>query len=314
MNTAKQVDELVTQLAAQGLSKPQIVKAVAEACIGWSYVWGAYGQYCTSANRKTFMDRSAISSGDAELIRKRCQILNGSRSSCTGCKYYPGGQTRIFDCRGFTRWVIQRVGITIQGAGATSQYNTNSNWTAKGLIADMPNVVCCVFKYDKSSGKMEHTGLHVGNGVIIHCSVEVKEGKTTDKGWTHYAIVKGLEGDMPTPTPEKKPTLRRGDRGEYVTLAQTELIQKGYDVGTSGADGIFGRNTETAVKAIQKDNGLVQDGIIGQKTWAVLDAPTPTVQRYTVTVPHLTGADAEKLAAQYPGSTITKEGGATFAD
>jgi len=37
----------------------------------------------------------------------------------------------------------------------------------------MPNVVCCVFQYNKSTGKMAHTGLHIGDGDIIHCSVNV---------------------------------------------------------------------------------------------------------------------------------------------
>ena len=32
-------------------------------------------------------------------------------------------------------------------------------------------------------------------------------------------------------------------------------------------DGIFGANTEAAVKAFQSENGLAADGIIGPKTW-----------------------------------------------
>ena len=39
---------------------------------------------------------------------------------------------------------------------------------------------------------MSHTGLHIGDGFIIHCSGEVKEGSIDDTSWTHYAIPKGL--------------------------------------------------------------------------------------------------------------------------
>ena len=41
------------------------------------------------------------------------------------------------------------------------------------------------------------------------------------------------------------------------------------------ADGYFGQNTETAVKAFQKDKGLTVDGIFGknskQKLWDLID-------------------------------------------
>ena len=35
-------------------------------------------------------------------------------------------------------------------------------------------------------------------------------------------------------------------------------------------DGIFGAITEEAVKAFQKAHGLVPDGIVGEKTWAII--------------------------------------------
>ena len=74
----------------------------------------------------------------------------------------------------------------------------------------------------------------------------------------------------PQPQPLPKPVLKRGSRNEYVRAWQIFLNLNGYDCGRAGADGIFGKATEKAVKQWQRDHGLVADGIIGPKTWASL--------------------------------------------
>lgn len=302
MNTAAQVDEMVDRWKAEGKSKAEIVWKAAEAMIGWPYAWGALGQGCTVANRRSCMARSSIAEGDRELIRKRCQVLNGSAGSCQDCKYQG---TLLYDCRGFTRRTIERAGVTIQGAGATSQWNTAENWTEQGLIRDMPkDKVCCVFQKNPNSNVMEHTGLALGDQ-IIHCSVEVKTGHTYDKGWTHYAVPKGIDGTAPVPEPSF-PTIRKGSRGQYVTLAQTKLIQQGYDVGRSGADGIFGTATEAALKMFQANHGLKQDGICGPLTWAALNDGRATF--YTVTVRHVSKSVAESIVSKYGGVMTAEEG------
>lgn len=70
------------------------------------------------------------------------------------------------------------------------------------------------------------------------------------------------------PVETKRPTLRRGDRGKDVVHLQTRLAAMGYSVGK--IDGIFGMYTNQSVKSLQADKGLVMDGIVGPKTWAVL--------------------------------------------
>ena len=63
-------------------------------------------------------------------------------------------------------------------------------------------------------------------------------------------------------------TLRRGDRRPAVAALQAKL-------GLTPADGIFGPVTEAAVRRFQAehiDRTESADGIVGPKTWAVLDA------------------------------------------
>ena len=64
-------------------------------------------------------------------------------------------------------------------------------------------------------------------------------------------------------------TLKRGASGTDVELLQRLLCKKSYHV---GADGIFGNDTEVAVRKFQKDYGLVSDGIVGQRTWDMLQS------------------------------------------
>lgn len=59
-----------------------------------------------------------------------------------------------------------------------------------------------------------------------------------------------------------------GSRSDEVKKIQTALRDKGYF--TSNIDGIFGTLTKNAVIAFQKDNGLVADGIAGEKTLKAL--------------------------------------------
>ena len=55
--------------------------------------------------------------------------------------------------------------------------------------------------------------------------------------------------------------------GDDVRELQNILNQNGYDI---SEDGIFGSETNSAVKDYQKKNGLGVDGIVGPKTWALL--------------------------------------------
>ena len=302
MNCYADVDELVTKLKSQGKSKTEIIVAAAEAELGWPYVWGAVGAQCMPEKRKYYANRSSCPEAEAKVIISRCQALNGSGKSCGGCDYYPGNRrTLIDDCQGFVKQVCSRVGISFSGGGATSMWNGSGNWKEKGTRSNLPeDRLCCIF-WQASDGKtMSHIGFYY-MGWMYHCSGTVKKEKLSAKV-THWAIPRGLDGS----TPSDLPTLRRGSSGEYVTLLQTKLIQLGYDVGATGADGRYGAKTESAVKAFQKDHGLVADGITGPRTWEALATGKGT--RFTVTINHLSKTVAEELVTKYGGTMTAEEG------
>lgn len=59
----------------------------------------------------------------------------------------------------------------------------------------------------------------------------------------------------------------QGSSGSAVTAIRSQLISKGYSVAASGS---FDAALTSVVKQYQKDNGLSQDGNVGQQTYCVL--------------------------------------------
>ena len=66
--------------------------------------------------------------------------------------------------------------------------------------------------------------------------------------------------------------IRRGHTGTAVRLIQQSLIAQGYNLNTYHDDGIFGGETEAAVRQFQIDAGAEKlDGIVGPETMKLLD-------------------------------------------
>lgn len=94
-------------------------------------------------------------------------------------------------------------------------------------------------------------------------------------------------------------TLKRGAEGEQVKALQQALAREGFDPGS--VDGKFGANTERAVKAFQRANGLTVDGVVGPKTRAALSGGSvPT----TPSNPPSTGAGGDVSTSRTKTNTI----------
>ena len=65
--------------------------------------------------------------------------------------------------------------------------------------------------------------------------------------------------------------LKVGSRGAAVQNVQKKLVALGYNVGSTGADGIFGNATKNAVIKFQGSVGISKDGIVGSVTLTKLN-------------------------------------------
>ena len=224
MNSAEYVTKQIAEMKKSGLPLQQIAWKAALLCVGWPYVFGARWQYCTPANRR------ARYSDAHPTIKSKCKNFNGSGSSgCAGCKWYPNSKyVRINDCRGFTYGVLKAVyGWELMGAGCTSQWGTAKNWAKKGTVAQgIPaNTLVCLFV--RNGKTMEHTGFAY-NGETVECSSGVQHFTSLNKKWTDWGVPACITDTIPEPTPStERPTLKRGSKGTFVTLAQTKLINQG---------------------------------------------------------------------------------------
>jgi hypothetical protein len=67
--------------------------------------------------------------------------------------------------------------------------------------------------------------------------------------------------------------LKLNDSGIEVRRLQELLVKQG---SVLSIDGIFGSKTESAVKSLQSKNGITNDGLVGIKTWSVLEKNSGT--------------------------------------
>ncbi len=104
------------------------------------------------------------------------------------------------------------------------------------------------------------------------------------------------------------PILRRGGAGPDVMTLQYLLRRAGY--GALAADGVFGTETDTAVRDLQHRANLAQDGIVGDLTWTRLTDGV-TVQstvRLGSTGDAVRAAQNELLKHNYFGSSAAVDG------
>ncbi len=251
------------------MSKSDIIRDYVLLQVGSPYVYGATGKLCTPAMRR---QQIAQYPDFAASITKHCPVLSGKQVSCAGCKYH--GKL-AFDCAQLTRKAAEAAGLKLP-SGSTTQYR-KGDWSEGGDIKDLPPGQVA-FLYRRTASNVPHTGVTPGDGTAVdargHASGVVHQ-PISQYPWTDYKILRGQEDKEPENmirdlrvTPGQ-PLMR----GDDVIALQSRLVALGYSVGAKGPDGIFGWDTERAVRAWQKDIGMAPDGVFEAGDWARLEDP-----------------------------------------
>lgn len=114
-----------------------------------------------------------------------------------------------------------------------------------------------------------------------------------------------LNRKAPKPPP-RYPLLRLGDgidspqlQNDVKTL-QNLLKKQGRLSPNEASDGLFGRETESAVKRFQKSKGLLVDGVVGEDTWSALQSQH--VEAYRSYKKLVSSVDLDMIVATIPES------------
>lgn len=259
----------------------------------WGYIWGQWGAVWTQAKQNAASREMTIKYGSKWIGH------------------------RVADCSGLFRWAYSELGEGI-AHGSNSifdRYCSAKGTLKKGKRTDGADLLPGTAVFTGDSKEHGHIGLFIGNGEVIEAAGTeqgVIKSKVTATKWTYWGELKAVNypgresAENPSEPTAGRPTLRRGSKGEFVTMLQTELIRLGYALPKYGIDGDFGKETEMAVKQFQQDNLLTADGVVGPNTWKALDG-SDAMKMYSVTIPHLACHEAEALVKNYKDSKMVEE-------
>lgn len=217
----------------------------------WGYIWGKSGQVWTQANQDAATRDMTVRYGQKWVGK------------------------RVADCSGLFVYAFRECGGKIYH-GSNTIWNDYLVPETRGPLAGVVKIRYGAAVFQNVNGKRTHIGWYRGGGMV-------EEERGTQTGcilsplatWDEYGELKDADytGEVyETFDIQPLDTITKGAKGELVKYLQNALIEEGYDVGKSGADGVFGTGTLSAVRAFQYDNGLTSDGKVGQKTWAKIKA------------------------------------------
>lgn len=239
----KRIDEFIAYL------RSHVNKAI--------YVWGAQGQ--TDITKSWIRRRE---SGDEKQVQRVLKLWDKRKAEGIEPIY-------AFDCSGLIMYFLQNVkGWYKSDMSSAGLYSDCKKLDRAGLEkGDL------VFRHNGT--KIYHVGVYVGDGKVIECmgrDVGVVERDINASGtsyWNRYGRLPVLHKVDETVNNSVDDTDKKGClyltsplmRGEEVKLLQITLMSLGYDVGSTKADGIYGKNTDKAVRLFQERAKKLTDGI-----------------------------------------------------
>ncbi len=101
------------------------------------------------------------------------------------------------------------------------------------------------------------------SGSILAYGGPDTEAETSQNNGNNAPVSTEVKEVEENKAPVSNKIISNGDRGEDVRTLQTKLQDRGY---TANLDGIYGSETEGAVRNLQADQGIAVDGIAGPDT------------------------------------------------
>lgn len=206
--------------------------------------------------------------------------------------YVLGGEHldhRGADCQGLIEAIVRDLGGKMSYRGSNDMFRNACSYLKP--LADarkdgrlVPGAVLFIVRkdggepthYKDKLGNASHIGWYTGGRYeVVHASSSKGRviSSTLKNAWTHVGWLTAIDYTNNTkeePMSKNKNVLPLGSRGVQVEAIQTALIQLGFDLGKSGADGIFGPLTRQAVERFQGNQGLSVTGAWGEPEQAAL--------------------------------------------
>lgn len=227
--------------------------------LGRPYWRGTYGQLASPAlleyERKRFPDSYKAAdfeqqAREGKKVHDCCGLLKGAML-CETVNGAPTGELKPVD------------------------YNPTMLYDAASVKSDDMKKFPMIAGYLVYNSNKSHVGVYTGDGEVTEArghAYGVVKSKITDsrwKFWSDYCFADYSDIE-PAPAPVKEDEVkydelqvcRKGSTGDAVKTIQANVKVT--------VDGVFGNNTDIAVKKFQKDHGLTQDGIVGAKTWKAI--------------------------------------------
>lgn len=195
-------------------------------------------------------------------------------------------------CAMFVSYCMNKAGVLPNVVKKFASCSIGWNWFKskgqtrnRGYIPQKGDIIFFDWNPEKGDG-IDHVGIvNNVNGEYIYTlegnhddQVNIYKYHINDARIYGYAVPdytgEEIIENNPSESYTNKPLVYKGKTGETVKYIQNKLINKGYFLGRTGADGIFGFQTEKAVRQFQIDSNLSADGIIGPSTWEKLEDPT----------------------------------------
>ena len=234
----------------------------------------------------------------AQLVEKVKAVANTATAYKLGTF---GNKTangkRQWDCSGLLKGILW--GYPDNGKyGSNSVLDQNADTIiskCSGVSTDFSSIVPGEIVWLKG-----HMGIYIGDGKVVEATPKWDNGVqvttcanvvsgSKSRKWTKHGKSPYIDYGSTVPTLEHSrpvddwlsrlnaeiarqgfssyPTVKKGAKGGITRLIQERLNSVGFNL---TVDGDFGQKTKDAIIVFQRNRGLVQDGVVGPKTWEYL--------------------------------------------